>query len=465
MLIRFYSITLIIERFNSLDESLKIDMKNKTTQPPDHKKSVIPSDRIRASALDKLMHYTHHFHDGQCRCVIRFDGRIGISRLTRAVELSLKAHPILGYRFVYHPWKARWERNPFSNTRIPLRLIETSDADSETNRFLAEPIDSTEGIQVAVCLIRSEYDTLCIKLSHMVADAMGLLEYIRMLSHLYIELQFNPDYIPREAPKCKRGLGQVLRQAGITAMIKGFFNWCYPKSQWGFPQVNSDFSASAFPVRQIGKERLATIKTFCHEGGFKFTDVLTAAFYQALIDVLNPRPGSRLPVQMTVDLRRYLPAGKVQTICNLTGAYYPVIRYSKGRTYDQTLRDVAKAVSAAKAEKSWLGGIFFLELVGKFPSFVHTMWARRVIRQELSGGTSHPFFSNLGVIDPSIVDFLDVKTVDLGLFGPVSFPPNFLATVYTFRGELYINSSFCPSAADQQLADRFFDYFLKYLPA
>ena len=423
------------------------------------------SARFRASALDKLMYYSDQYHDGQCRCVIRFDEKIDIYRLTRAVEISLKVAPILGYRFVFHKWQSYWEKDAHSGIGVPFKYSESDNPENEITNFLAEPLNTKQGIHVSVSLVRSEYDTLCIKLSHMVADARGLLDYISILSNLYSKLQSGQDYIPQESRKCIRGLGQLLRHIGITDLIKGLCNWHYPKSQWGFPRVKSDFSTSAFPVRLISQERLNRIKTFCHEKGIKFTDVITAAFYQALIEILNPPTDSLLPVQMTMDLRRYLPSGKLGTICNMTGAYYPVLRYTKGKTYDQTLRDVVKAVSVAREGKSWFGGVVFLELVSILPGFVHNLLARKVIKRELSSGSSHPFFSNLGEIDPSLFDFGDSKAVDLGLFGPVSFPPNFLATVYSFRGRLYLNSSFCPSAANPQLVDKFLDYFLKYLPA
>jgi NRPS condensation-like uncharacterized protein len=442
---------------------MKMDLKNNTLLRRTFK-IIKPSARIRASALDKLMHYSHQYHDGQCRCVIRFDGKIDISRLARAVELSHTVAPILDYRFVYHPWQSSWKKEALSNRVIPFRHAETNDPEKETCRFLAEPMDIKQGTQLSIYLMRSEYDTLCVKLSHMVADARGLLDYIAILSSLYCKLYHNPEYFPRETPKFKRGLGQVFRQIGIPVLIKGFFNWSYPKSDWGFPKVNSDFSAAAFPFRLIGQERLFGIKTFCAEKGFRFTDVITAVFYQSMIDILNPLPDSLLPVQMTMDLRSYLSSGKVASICNMTGAYYPVVRYTKGSSFDQILLDVIKGVAEAREKKSWIGGVVFLELICKFPGFVQTLFARRVINRELSSGTSHPFFSNLGVIDPNLIDFGELKADDLGLFGPVSFPPNFLATVYSFRGQLYINSSFCPTAADPQLVDRFLDNFMNYLP-
>ena len=380
------------------------------------------------------------------------------------MALSLKVAPVLGYRFVNHPWKCFWQKGPVSDDGLPFKCLETQNAEKETSKFLIEPIDTKRGFQVSVGLIRSENDILCIKVSHMVADAKGLLDYITILRDLYNELQGNPDYNPTKAPECKRGLGQVLRQMGITVLTRGFYHWHYAKSEWGFPQVSSEYSDGAFPVRLIGKERLNNIKIFCHEKGIKFTDLLAAAFYQALIEILKPLPGTRLSIQMTIDLRPYLPSGRADTICNLTGAYYPVIRHSTERTYDEALSDVVKAISVERERKTWIGGILFLEMMNLIPGFIHTMLARWITKRELSNGTSHPFFSNLGVIDPAMIEFGDLKVADLGLFGPVSFPPNFLATVYTFRGHLYINSSFSPTATDPQLVERFFNYFVNFLP-
>ncbi len=441
-----------------------MNLKIKTYLHQIHHKIFTPSETIRASSADKLMYYSQLYHDGQCRCVIQFDGRMDIKLLTRAVELSLRVAPVLGYRFIYHPWQSYWKKDAISNSCIPFRCVETPDPKKETDKFLTEPMEPLKGIQVSVGLIRSEYDILCIKLTHMVADAMGLLDYLSILNQLYNQLLCNPDYIPMKTPKCNRGLGQLFRHVGMKAIVKGFLHWHYPKSEWGFPQLNSDFSEGAFPVRLIDPQRLNNIKAFCHEKRVKFTDVITTAFYKALIDILKPRDNSLLPIQMTMDLRTYLPSGEAKTICNLTGAYYPMIRHKVGNTYDQALKDVGKAIADARERKSWFGGVLFLELITMFPGFVQTWFASLVTKRELSGGTSHPFFSNLGVIDPSLADFIGLKVIDFGLFGPVSFPPNFLATVYTFRGQLYINSSFCPKAADPQLVDRFLDNFMNYLP-
>ena len=197
-----------------------------------------------------------------------------VSILTRAVELSLIAAPILGYRYVHHPWKSFWEKDSLSGTGLPLRYSETEYEAEELARFLTEPLEAKQDIQVVVCLIRSCCDTLCIKLSHMVADAMGLMDYISILSQLYNKLQVSPDYIPLPPTESVRGLSQVLRNVRIPVLIKGLIKWNYPKSQWGFPMVKTNFSSGAFPVRVLSSERVNRIKAFCHKREIKFTDVI-----------------------------------------------------------------------------------------------------------------------------------------------------------------------------------------------
>ncbi len=421
--------------------------------------------RLRATALDKLMFQVHPFHDRQCRCVITFDGRLDGQRMARAVELSLDAAPVLGCRYVSHPWQPRWERVSLPDSAIAFSQVQPQDMERETSGFLGEAMDPMRGPQVAARLIRSGRDALCIKLSHLAADAGGLLDYIRMLSRLYRQLRIDPDHIPPAVAAGDRGQGQVLRGAGLSALIQGCIHTRYPRSQWGFPRAGSDLSGRAFPVRRIGSERLARLKAYCRTEGAKFTDVLLTAFYRALCGILDAPAGARLPVQSTIDLRRYLPSGRAGAICDLSGAYYPVIRHSPGARFEGTLGDVKAAVAKARTGHPWLGSALFLELTTLLPSGLQTRIAQKIIGNEVASGKAHPFLSNLGAIDPGIFDFGDAVAADLGLFGPVTFPPNFLITIYTFRDQLSITSSFCPTAADPGLVDAFFDRFLDELPA
>lgn len=193
----------------------------------------------------------NQYHDRQCRCVIGFDGKAELSLLETAVRLSMEVVPVLNSRFVNHPWKPYWEKLSSHSGELSFRFIESDDTSNAVNRFFSEPMDCQKGPQLEVALIRSGHDTLCVKISHQVTDAAGLLDYIRILSGIYSKLKNNDENEPNDAFTGKRGLGQVFRNAGFRQLFKGLMNWNYPVSDWGFPKISSDCSGLAFPGRTI----------------------------------------------------------------------------------------------------------------------------------------------------------------------------------------------------------------------
>lgn len=420
-------------------------------------------NRLPATALDKMMYQVQPVQDGQCRYVIAFDGRLDGSRLARAVELSLEAAPVLGCRFVPGPWLSRWERRAPGDSAVPFSQVESPHGQLEIDRFLSEPMNPMRGPQAAVRLIRSGRDVLCVKLHHMVTDATGLLDYVRMLGGLYRRHEIDPDHVPKVDPAGNRGLGRVLRGAGPRAVIRGCLRFRYPRSPWGFPRAGPD-SGGAFAVRRIDAERVARLKDSGRARRAKLTDMLVAAFYCALIEFLDPPAGSRLPIERTLDLRRYLPCARADAICDLAGAYFPAIRHSPGVGFDGVLAEVQAAEARATAGHPWLGAALFLELLSLVPTVIQTRFARKRL-ERASSGEACPIFSNLGVIDPGALDFGDAAATDLAIFGPVVFPPHFQIVVYSFLGRLSIMSSFCPSAADPRLVEALLDRFLEALPA
>ncbi len=424
---------------------------------------LVPS-RFPAEALDKLMYLVRPMHDGLCQGVGSFDRSLDADRLERAVRLSLDVSPILGCKYVLAPWQNRWERCSPPDLASAFSQVEARDPEAEVQAFLAEPLDALHGPQVSVRLVRSSQDFVCVKLDHMAADATGTLDYVRLLGRIYSRLETEPDYRPAMITE-PRGLGQVLRAAGPLALLQACARFRYPRSDWGFPKRSGDLSGRAFVERRIDSERLASLKVYCREKGVKFADVLVTAFYRSLMHVLDPPARAKLPVQLTIDLRRYLPTGRADAICDLAGVYYPSIRHKPEAGFEQTLDDVQTAVAKARAGHPWLSQALFLELMSLVPARLQSGLGRMILRRESSSQHAHPFFSNLGVVDRGITRIGDATLTDLRLFGPTAFPPNFLLTVYKSREYLTLASSYCPTALDPALVDAFFAHFLAELPA
>ncbi len=86
--------------------------------------------RYPALTLDRMLHLARHLHDGQSRYLITFSARLDTERIARAFELSLDAEPVLGCRFVDHPWRPYWERLPYVKRVPPLSIMETDNEHS-----------------------------------------------------------------------------------------------------------------------------------------------------------------------------------------------------------------------------------------------------------------------------------------------------------------------------------------------
>lgn len=433
-------------------------------QTPAEKSPIIP-ERFPAPPMDQFMYLVRILHDGQGRCVVTFAGQVDAERMARAVRLTLDAEPVLGCRFVEHPRRPYWERRDDLD-RTPLcPVVEPPDLESALWQFMAAPVDPCAGPQLQARLFRSDRDTLCIRINHMVADAGGTMDYVGLLARTYRELSLDPTYRPQPNLRGNRGQGQVLRRVGLRSLLRACCRFSYPRSAWGFPATSRDFSGRSFAIRRIAPERLASIKAYCHQHQATVNDVLLAAFYRALFEVLDPPLGVPLPVQMTVNLRRYLPAGQAEAICNLVGVFFPAITRKQGATFGDTLAETHVVMEAAKVDHPWLGEALYIEL-----AFLSGLWlvrriAQRIIGRAVMSGKMHPFFANVGIVDPRQVDFGDERVIDVALFGPVPYPPACLLSVNTFGETMIVTTGFCTTATDRRMVERFLDLFVCELPA
>ena len=142
--------------------------------------------RYPAPALDRILHLARCLHDGQSRSVVTFSGSLDTERMARAFRLSLDAEPVLGCRFVAHPWRPYWERLPDAKLVSPLSVVETG-SENSLHDWLAGPLDASADIQVRACLFRGSKEKLAVKLSHEAADASGMLDYLNLVAAIYRE--------------------------------------------------------------------------------------------------------------------------------------------------------------------------------------------------------------------------------------------------------------------------------------
>ncbi len=420
--------------------------------------------RLPSVALDRLEHLVAAVADQQLHCVIRFAGRIDEARLARAVRLTLDAEPVLGCRFVERPWRPIWERLTDLDARVHCPVETPADPDAALAAYIVQPVDLAAGPQAQARLFRGVDDLLCVKLNHAVADGGGVIEYASLLAAIYRRLGRAPGYAPPPNLAGARGQGQVFRRIPLPGLLAALRRSAIPPPAWGFPSAGGDLSGRSVLVRRVDAPRVDALRAYARSRGVSFNDVLLAAFFRAFCAVLDPPAGAPLPVQAPVNLRRYLPDGRAGALCNLAGSIYPALQHEPGATFDHTLAQAHAAQADAAAGLPGLGQALMLEVVMTLPYALAQRLAAAAMQGNRTGKT-HPFLSNMGVLDPAWVDFGAIPVAEAYGVGPVLYPPGFFLAVSTFRGVLTLATSFCHTAVDAGRVAQCLDRLVAELPA
>jgi NRPS condensation-like uncharacterized protein len=418
-----------------------------------------------APPLDWLEYIARQVADQQLHAVIQFEGRVDAKRMAQAVRLTLDAEPVLGCRFVPAPRRPYWERRSDLDRLSLCRVIETNDVERALWDWIATPLDPSSDPAVQARLFCSDRDTLCIKMDHVAADAGGTKEYAYFLAHTYRELAANPSYAPAPNLHGDRGMGQVFKRVGPRMLFAAWRRRDSVAPLWGFPSSRSNLGDRAFAVRRIDSVRFDAIKAYAHSDDASINDVLLAAEFRALGALLQPPPGERFALQVSVDLRRYLPSGEAGAIANLASALFPVLEWAPETPFEHTLVQARDTMNVFKAQGPGLGSALYLQLGASVLGFARLEeMVRREMVKGAEAGKSHPFLSNLGLLDERKLRFGEPLS-DAFLVGPVLYPPGFMLSASTFRELMLLTCGFCDAAKNQSTYERFFDLLMHELPA
>ncbi len=417
--------------------------------------------RLAAPALDQLMYLARTLHDGQLRSMVTLKRPLDAERMARAVRLSMDAEPVLGCRFVPHPWRPYWERRDDLERMPLLRIFEPPNIEEKIWEFLAEPLDPVKDLPVQAGLFRGASDTLAVKMSHEVTDGAGGLEYGLLIRKIYQELEANPAYRPISNPHLPRGQGQVFRSAGFRALIRGCLHFSFPHSRPAFPLGSGGNAERRFAIRRVEPQDLKRIKEYCRRRGVSINEVLMAAFYRALFEILDAPGEVALAVQVTANLRRYLPWDRPRALCGLSGVFFPAV---KRKNFDRMAVEMHGLMEKAMSDGPWLGQALLLETAFLLPFALVKGVIGRAMARQLASGRVYPFFANLGLLGTALFESTESEVSDMAFFGPVPHPPGCFLVAYTVGGRLIISASFCHSHPGIQKSDGLVDLFMRELP-
>lgn len=407
-------------------------------------------------------------NDLQIRCVIRFKGKTEEKRLMKAIRLAYDAEPILGCRFVSH-WRGHyWQRCEHLDAFVPKNIVQTDHMDSDVLRFLLFPMDPLTDPPLHVRLFRKDHDVLCIKLSHMASDAGGLKELVYMISDIYGKLKSNPDYTPNMNRNGDRGFRQVYRQFSLADRLKiikrGFLNWksdTFPRKSWTFPLGPGASSDMDLIVKRYDQNRFRVLKKACVYNNCTLHELFSAAVLRTLVHTIEPPPQTQLRLGTSVDLRRYLPYGKGASIGNLSTFFLLNIGCEIGTTFEDTIKQVQKALHPLKEDYFGLG--FYQPVLINLNKILPSTWAKwlcnrmLLFNQWLTSGAVNPRFTNVGIFNEKKLVFDDRDIAECYIVPPLCHPPIFMPTLSGFRETLTLSICFSGAAKNRNKINWFID--------
>ena len=187
--------------------------------------------------------------------------------------------------------------------------------------------------------------------------------------------------------------------------------------------------------------------------GITMNDLLLSSYILALAESAPVPEGTCNPVLTSIDLRRYLPPDRYPTLANLSVAFeLPVIIPPKP-SLPVLVRQVHDLMSECKSGHAGIGAAMLL--CREFDSgFMHVEKELGEREEKTRTGLfgKNPFFSNLGVIPESVIDFgVPVRTA--WMLGPVEYPPGFGLAACTCRERLTLSAGFSGDALGREWVD------------
>lgn len=422
-------------------------------------------NRIAAPPADQFNYALRALGDQSLHMVISFGGFLDEGHLRTAAAAVIAGFPLLGSRFVECD-KPYWEVLPDIDFNTLVRIHVSCDPDADLPAILAIPVDPATGPQLCLHLIRSgDRDTLCITVHHAAMDARGLISCTQLLAESYRSADFRT--VPH-GETMDRSLGPVLAQIPDKVIHTIHPAPEIPPKGWAFPVSENCVKGAGFTIRTLLPSYLAAIKQAGKRQGATVNDVLLAAYFRALCTTIHPAPGCRLPVMVSIDLRRYLNGSRPVTpyalISNQSVAFAVMIK-PDGQNNEGM---IANARDAMRVHKAGYPGIAAAIETESFGNDTYTRICERVQAMKdtyAACQANPPFLANIGIIPEECVAFdPDLPVVKAFVAGIVIEPPGIALGVTTFKDQITLVTGYGVPAIPPAAMEAFMDLLISYLP-
>jgi NRPS condensation-like uncharacterized protein len=193
-----------------------------------------------------------------------------------------------------------------------------------------------------------------------------------------------------------------------------------------------------------------TISSYAKSREASINDLILTAYCRAMLKMGQPVYGVPMSINVTVDLRRYLPDRKTEAIRNLSGSSNIWLSMVENEAFGDTLSRVAFMTNEMKKGYPGLQSAIGLERLEKI-SFKDTLTYYQATskvgknmqnRTAFFGNRCVPALSNLGILSKQLITFGDVSVIDYFIIPPVVSAPGLLLVASTYNGIMTMGAGF-----------------------
>ena len=413
--------------------------------------------KYKVEAFDKMHFFIRTAIEPMIHCRIDFAGHIDIDVLKKAVTLSMDTVPLIQCCFDDSRLLPRWIDKHF--TAEDIVHVENADRDKDTEKQiadrLAKEIDMKTEPQLKIHIIRkTEGDTFCVIINHMISDGGGFKQYLYLLGELYTKLKKNQP-IPVIAPQ-QRGLKPLLSGMKLAEKLRIMRSPAYYLDAFAsIEQLGTDFNAingSAYIARQtISKEQFDKLRSFGKSLDATVNDTFMALFLRSFCKLTKTDKAKCLS---TMDMRRFIPPNINigRGIDNYSSHGACLVYIKADDPFNVTVKQVKEQMDYYKTGNNILRGMIWWHYIARFIPF-HTL------KRQYAKFINIPalIFSNFSIIDSALSRFDDLPIESYAISAGINHSPCFQLIISTYRGCCTLCSSFFGDDDSKLWVDRLYN--------
>lgn len=408
--------------------------------------------RFKAEVFDNLqyLYQTTGFNDHQLHCVIQFENKLSAATVELAVRLLVKTVPALSRVYRNHNGSSYWEDAGTLKWADFFAIVDDKEA---FDRFTFSKTNEEVGPQIKVCLLQSDCDSLSIIINHMVADGAGIKQCACLLSDIYSKLLKDPEYRPEFVIDGDRSFKKVLSGINLFDKIKILLLNNKDNNQdsdYKFPMSTEENTSPFIFVHEVPPKKFDSIRSFCKMHNATVNDVILAAYFRALSNILNLN-GETIGIPIMVDMRRYLNDKSFQALTNLSSTVIISIAVRPDEDFNQTLTKVVSEMNAKKS--NYLGLSTFLKLDTLF-NICRGKSGYKILKKSLKN--PNICMTNIGVLNSSKLIFEDSPISNAFICGSIKYRPHFQMSLSSFKDKMTFCVNLYGSSQDRDNISLFF---------